>query len=119
MINPKEAIENAPINQYYGHKTPWYFRLSYKIERGFEKLAWFMEQQRRLHVRHIMKEMWKVGDRVITHHGKGVVIKNVYLYNTHGMGGWIQTDVRYDGAPIDATSYPDVGHYNQVFLEKE
>lgn len=119
MIDTKQAIENAPRSHYYGRQVPWYFHLSLKIERWLNKFSRLLEDQRKLSVRRTMKEMWPVDTRVVTDHGKGTVVKNTYLYNTFAMGGWIETDVRYDGAPITATSYPDVGHYNQIFLEAE
>lgn len=118
MINANEAIANAPKSQYYGRNVAWYFNLSRKIERFLEKLARSMEAYRKFMVRRTMKEMWKIGEHVQTDHGTGVVIKNTFLYNTFAMGGWIQTDVRYDTAPKEATSYPHVGHYNQIFLER-
>ena len=124
-INSKEALENATRQQYYGRDVAWHFHLSYKIECGLEKLASLMEKQRRAAVRRKMKEMWKVGERVQTQHGSAIVIKNIFLYNTFSMGGWIQTDVRFDNPPESSLqngktdSYPYIGHYNQIFLEKE
>ena len=84
-----------------------------------------MEQQRRFAIRRTLKEMWKVGDRVMTQHGQATVVKNIFLYQTSAMGGWIQTDVRYDNPPEPGLqngktdSYPYIGHYNQIFLEAE
>lgn len=119
MIDAKQAISTAPRKEYYGHRMPWYMTLSYQIERSIDKISHGLDKSRGLIVKCTMKEMWPVGSRVTTYHGNGTVIKNTLLFNTFHMGGFIQTDVRYDGAPLDATQYPDVGHYNQIFLERE
>jgi hypothetical protein len=122
-IDTKQAIAEATRAQYYGRETPWQFHLSYKIERGLERLARLLERHRKAMVRRAMKEMWPIDQRVMTNRGPATVIKNRLLYNTFGMGGWIETDVRYD-TPAEQPShqqindYPYIGHYNQIFLER-
>lgn len=123
MTYAEKAITNAPRSQYYGREVPWYFHLSYKIQCQVERLARLLERQRKAMVRHTMKEMWKVGQRVKTQYGLATVVKNTTYYNTFGMGGFIQTDVRYDTPPEPGLQngktdqYPYIGHYNQIFLE--
>jgi hypothetical protein len=120
MIDTKQAIATAPRSQYYGRSVPLHMTISYHVGRALERMARMFDAERRWMVRRTMKEMWVVGSRVSTAHGNGVVIKNTLLLNTFSMGGYIQTDVRYDSAPADAPNeYPHVGHYNQIFVEAE
>jgi hypothetical protein len=118
MIDCDLAMAKASRQQYYGRSMPWHMTVSYKIGGILKNIAYSLEKGRKHTVRLTMKEMWPVGTRVFTNHGDGTVIENTLLYNTYGMGGYIETDVRYDNAPVDAPNkYPYVGHYNQIFLE--
>lgn len=120
MIDTKKAIKDARRSQYFGRvKLTYSMILSERFEKALAKITPSFRQYRKNKIDRTLKYMWQVGDRVTTAHGNGTVISNYKAIDSDGMGGFIQTDVRYDTAPPEATSHPDVGHYNQIFLERE
>ena len=120
MIDTKQAIKDAKRSEYFGRsKQTLLMKASFKFEYSIKHLLNFLPQWRHNKVERTLTHLFEVGERVNTYHGAGTVIKSYKSIASNGEDGFVSVDVRYDTAPADATSYPDVGHYNQIFLERE
>jgi len=126
MIDTKKAIHEAKRSEYFGRvKLTKSMVLSEWFERFLLEITPSFRQYRKNKINRTLKYMWDVGDRVITSQGGATVVRNYKSIDSDGMGGFIQTDVRFDNPPEpnlqtgNINSYPYIGHYNQIFLERE
>lgn len=120
MTDLNQRLKDAKRSEWCDReKLPWWIKASYRAEIVIRRLPSLMERQRHNAIERTLQFMFSEGDHVATPHGPGTVVHMYKAVNTNGMGGFVQVDVRYDTSPSDATSYPHVGHYNQIFLDKE
>ena len=119
MKDTKQLIKEAKRSEYFGKsKQTLLMKASLSFERSVNHIPNLLRLWRHSKVERTLKHMFEVGDRVATYHGTGMVIKSYKSVASNGEDGFVSVDVRYDTSPPESTNYPDVGHYNQIFLER-